>query len=137
MNAPKYFAKVMDRVLEIAQRKGIAFTFFNDTFIFAKSWVQLLNNLIEVLEMLKESGMALHLQKCRFGMRSVEYLGYVVGESVISPGKRKIKAIEKFLRPTSVHEVRRFIELASFFRIKIRIPVKQRIDLSLLVNKDN
>ena len=34
MNAHKYFAKVMDQVLGIAQRKGIAFTFFDDTCIF-------------------------------------------------------------------------------------------------------
>ena len=32
------------------------------------------------------------------------------------PRKRKIKAIEDFPRPSNVHEVRRFVGLASFFR---------------------
>ena len=60
--------------------------------------------------------MTLNLQKCRFGIQSVEYLGFVVGEGVISPGKRKIKAVGEFSKPTNVHEVRRFIGLVSFFR---------------------
>ena len=116
MNAPKYFANVMDQVLGIAQRKGIAFIFFDDICIFAESWVELLNNLIMVLEMFNEARMTLNLQKCRFGMQSVEYLGFVVGEGVISPGKPKIRVIREFPRPTNVHEVRRFIGLASFLR---------------------
>lgn len=43
-NAPKYFAKLMDRVLGIARRKKIAFNFFDDVCIFVKrcgriSWI--------------------------------------------------------------------------------------------------
>ena len=35
VNAPKYFAKLMYKVLGKVQQKGIAFTFFYDTCIFA------------------------------------------------------------------------------------------------------
>lgn len=60
INAPKVFAKLMDKVLGIVQRKGIAFTFFDDTCIFAKSWEELIQNLIEVLERLKGAGLTIN-----------------------------------------------------------------------------
>lgn len=49
-------------------------------------------------------------------MRIVEYLGYIIGKSEIRPGERKIRATEDFPRPKTVHDVRRFIGLSSFFR---------------------
>lgn len=116
VNAPKYFAKLMDRVLGSAQRKGIAFTFFDDTCIFATTWQELLERLVEVLTLLEHAGLTLNLKKCKFGMRKVEYLGYILGEGSIRPGERKIKAIEEFRRPENEHEIRRFVGLASFFR---------------------
>ena len=116
VNAPKVFAKLMHKVLGTAQKQGIAFTFFDDTCIFAKSWTELMVYLIEVLDMLKKAGLTLNLKKCRFGMKKVEYLGYVLGEGVIQPGERKIRAIAEFPSPRNVHEVRRFMGLASFFR---------------------
>ena len=111
-----YFAKLMHRVLEIARRKGIAFTFFNDTCIFAKTWSRLMENFKCVLSLLKEANLTLNLKKCRFGIRRVEYLGYIIGEGSIRPGEVKVKAIEDFPRPDSKHDVRWFMGLASFFR---------------------
>ena len=85
VNAPKVFAKLMHKVLGTAQKQGIAFTFFDDTCIFVKSWGELVVNLIQVLDMLKKAGLTLNLKKCRVGMKKVEYLGYVLGQ----PGERK------------------------------------------------
>lgn len=49
-------------------------------------------------------------------MRKVEYLGFEIGEGQIKLGERKIILIEQFSRPKTVHEVRRFVGLARFFR---------------------
>lgn len=83
--APKYFAKLMDKVLGIARRKGKAFTFFDDTCIYASSWEELLENLIFVLKLLKDPNLTINIKKSRFGLINVEYLGYVLGEGVIQP----------------------------------------------------
>lgn len=52
-NAPMYFAKLIDKVLGITQKKGIAFTFFYDTCIYAKTWDELMVNLEYILSMFK------------------------------------------------------------------------------------
>ena len=70
----------------------------------------------EVLKALLAAGLTLNLQKCRFGMRIIEYLGFQIGRGHIWPGERKISAIADMPRPTNQTEVRRFLGLVSFFR---------------------
>ena len=86
-NAPRYFAKLIDKVLGVAQKKSTIFSFFDDIFIFGKTWEELMSRLIEILELLKAGGLTLNLKKCEFGMKKVEYLGYVIREGEIRPGE--------------------------------------------------
>ena len=72
--------------------------------------------LVEILDLLKDAGLTLNFAKCKFGMRRVEFLRYILGDGVIQPGERKIKAIAEFPSPKNVHEVLHFMGLASFFR---------------------
>ena len=115
VNAPMYFAKLMHRVLGFAQRKGIAITFFDDICVFAETWDKLLVNLSEILDLLRDAKVTLNLSKCRFGMRRVEYLGYILGEGGLRPWERKIIAVENFPKPNNQHDLRRFFGLNKFF----------------------
>ena len=47
----------------------------------------------EVFQRLKENGLAIKLEKCKFGKRNVDYLGYEVSEHGIKPLRCKIAAI--------------------------------------------
>lgn len=114
-NAPFYFAKLMRKILGRSSEK-LAFNFFDDTCIFAKTWRELMDKLSKVLQLLKEGGLTLNLSKCKFGMREVEFLGFVIGRGKIRPSERKTEAIRNFPCPTNVREIQRFIGLASFFR---------------------
>ncbi|KAL7303301.1 hypothetical protein TKK_0004492 [Trichogramma kaykai] len=115
-NAPRYFAKLMDKVLGVARRKGIAFNFFDDICVYADTWKNLLEHLVFILQLLSDAGLTLQLSKCKFGMRSVEYVGYVLGEGEIRPGDRKIAALQNYPTPKNKHDIRRFIGFASFLR---------------------
>ena len=56
------------------------------------------------------------MKKCRFGMDQVVFLGYVVSSEGVFMDKNKVKAIVDWLIPSSVHEVRSFHGLATFYR---------------------
>lgn len=135
-NAPKVFAKLMNKVLGPAQKKGMVFHFFDDICIYAKNWRELMRNLIEVLKALRDAGLTLNLKKCFFGMDIITYLGYVLGNGVIKPGERKIKAIEEYPVPTNVHEIRRFLGLAGFFRRFIPRYANITLPLTRLLRKN-
>ncbi|XP_060863739.1 uncharacterized protein LOC132940263 [Metopolophium dirhodum] len=74
-----------------------------------------------ILERLKEANLTQKPSKCLFGARSIEFLGFVVGEGKIGQGKGKsIKAIEELPTPKAVHAIRRFLGLTGFFRWFVR-----------------
>ena len=60
--------------------------------------------------------LTVRLSKYEFLKQRVTYLGFNISVDGIEPGERKLRAIEDFRRPCNVHEVRRFLGLAGFFR---------------------
>lgn len=115
MNAPFYFSKLMQTVLEPLRDKIVIF-YLDDMLIPAEDWSDLMMRLRQVLEQLQEAKLTIKLSKCEFGKRRIEYLGYIISNAGIEPGDRKLEAIRCFPRPCDVHDVRRFWGLASFFR---------------------
>ncbi|CAB3251130.1 unnamed protein product [Arctia plantaginis] len=75
-----------------------------------------LNKLGKILEALRQAGLTLNLQKCYFFEDTLEYLGFEVSREGLRPGQRKTEAMASFPAPASVHQVRQFVGLASFFR---------------------
>ena len=73
-----------------------------------------------MLQALRETGLTMRLEKCKFFIPVVQFLGFKVSRDGIQPGSRKVEAISKFAQPEDVHAVRRFIGMTSFFRRFIR-----------------
>lgn len=57
-----------------------------------------------VLEALRQAHLNLKLSQCRFGVKKVEYLGFVISVKGIQPVLIKVEAIREFPRPRNVHE---------------------------------
>ena len=115
MNAPFYFSKLMERVLGAYRNKNAVF-YLDDILVVAKNWSELLERIRLILEALLAAGLTINLKKCVFGEKCVEYLGFIISVDGVEPGETKTRAIAEFSAPKNVHEVRRFIGLASFFR---------------------
>ena len=54
--------------------------------------------------------------KCSFGIRSVNYLGFVLSVDGIRPQQDTVRAVTEFPRPDNVKKVRQFVGMASFYR---------------------
>ncbi|XP_061388706.1 cilia- and flagella-associated protein 61-like [Musca vetustissima] len=57
------------------------------------------------------AGLTINVEKSKFCMKEVRYLGHVVGEGTIRTDPDKISAITDFPTPRSVKQVRRFLDL--------------------------
>ena len=56
------------------------------------------------------------LQKCEFLKDKVDYLGFEVSQGGILASPEKVKAMLDWPRPQSVHDIRSFLGLASYYR---------------------
>ncbi|GKV03596.1 hypothetical protein SLEP1_g15871 [Rubroshorea leprosula] len=75
-----------------------------------------LDHLRQVFEVLREQKLYANLKKCSFLTTSVTFLGYIITAQGIKMDPSKIDAIVNWPTPTSMHDVRSFHGLASFYR---------------------
>ncbi|GAV83390.1 hypothetical protein CFOL_v3_26838, partial [Cephalotus follicularis] len=69
-----------------------------------------------VLGILRKNQLYAKFSKCEFWLEQVAFLGHVVTSEGISVDPTKVEAITKWLRPTTVTEVRSFLGLAGYYR---------------------
>ena len=115
MNAPFYFAKLMKKVFG-PYGNNLALHYFDDILVYARNWEELLQKIEKILSLLEDPGLTLNIKKFRFGLESVEYLGYRIGNGGMSPGDKKVRAILEFPTPKNAADARSFHGVASFFR---------------------
>ena len=70
----------------------------------------------EVFRRCQRANIKINAGKCRFGLKEIDYLGYIITPTGIKPNPKKIKAIQEMNRPTTTTEVRRFIGMVQYYR---------------------
>ena len=71
-------------------------------------------HLRQIFERLHRYNVKLHPGKCKLAQPWVEYLDHVISVKRIAPNPRKLKAVQEFPVPISVHGVRQFLGMASY-----------------------
>ena len=75
-----------------------------------------LAQLEEVFRRCQTHNLKINADKCFFCVEEIEYLGYIITREGIKPNPKKIDAIQKMTRPTTVTEVRRLIGMVQYYR---------------------
>jgi len=114
-NAPAVFWKLMYKVFHNFKNNGVLRYYLDDMIIPANDWEDLIKKFRLVFNALKAAKLTLKPGKYNFGKTVLEFLGFQISVGSISPEK-KASAIGSFARPSNVHDIRRFLRLAGFFR---------------------
>ena len=77
----------------------------DDILVYGQSQTQRDDRLVKVLRQLKESGLTLNSDKCKFSQLKVQFLGHIVGTEGIHPDPHKIKAITQGKTPQTTKDV--------------------------------
>jgi hypothetical protein len=90
--------------------------YLDDVLIYSKSLDEHVEHLRTVLDVLRANKLFAKRRKCEFAKDSIAYLGHVVSTQGIRTDPAKVAAVQEWPVPTSVHDVRAFLGLCSYYR---------------------
>ena len=118
-NAPAVFQRLMEKVLQQlnpVDGKEFVSVYIDDIIVFSSSFQEHVDHVSRVFKALQNAGLKLKPSKCRLFRKEVEYLGYRLTPDGLLPNAFQTKAVAEFPTPSSLHELRQFIGLASYYR---------------------
>ena len=118
-NAPASFQQLMNKVFADNIGTFIA-VYLDDILIFSRDIEEHWQHLWWALQRLRGAKLYGWLHKCEFLKDQVDYLGFEVSPGGIKASPGKIKAVIEWPRPKSVHDVRSFLGLATYYRRFVR-----------------
>lgn len=114
-NAPSSFQRLMEKCIGDLNRKE-ALVFIDDIIVFSETLEEHESRLTHVLRQLKEYGLKLSPEKCKFFQTSVKYLGHIVSQHGVETDPGKIEALETWPRPTNLQQLRSFLGFSGYYR---------------------
>ena len=111
-NAGATFQRLMDNIMGDLP---FCVCYVDDVLIFSKTHSEHLKHLRTVLERLRNNGMLVKPNKCKFGLQEVEFLGHKISTKGVAPLASKVKAIEKFPKPQTVKQLQEFLGMITFY----------------------
>jgi hypothetical protein len=114
-NAPAHFTYLMNLVFMPELDKFVV-VFIDDILIYSKNEEEHAKHLRIVLTRLREHQLYAKFRKCTFWLEEIQCLGHVLSANGIVVDPSKVKDILEWKPPTTVHQVRSFLGLASYYR---------------------
>ena len=111
---PYTFQRLMNRVFA-KEINSFILVYLDDILIFSRSIGEHWDHLKIALDRLRRAKLYGRLHKCEFIKDKVDYLGFEVSKDGIHASPEKVKAILDWPRPQSVHDIRSFLGLASYY----------------------
>ncbi|GBN14381.1 Transposon Ty3-I Gag-Pol polyprotein [Araneus ventricosus] len=112
---PATFERLMETVLRGLTSEA-CLVYLDDIIIVGRTFEEHLNNLRKVFQRLQKANLKLSPKKCRFFQKEVTYLGHVISAEGVKTDPGKIKAVVDWPRPETVHDVRSFLGLCTYYR---------------------
>nr|XP_043065612.1 uncharacterized protein LOC122320996 [Drosophila bipectinata] len=114
MNASQTMTRLMDKVIPAALRNEV-FVYLDDLLVVSDTFESHLAVLTSVAKHIKQAGLTLNIEKSHFCMRTVKYLGHVIGEGVIRTDPEKISAMVDYPVPRTLKALRSFIGMTGWY----------------------
>lgn len=114
-NSSNIFQRMMDMVFGDLKEKKII-TYVDDIIIGAQSIDELYEKLEIVFQRLRENNLTISPSKCVFGATKIDFLGYRVSESELSPTEDNARKILEFNIPNTIKKVKSFLGTCNFYR---------------------
>ena len=114
-NSSATFQTMMNNVFRTVIAEGIIIVYLDDILIFMKTKEEHKQMVRRVLEILTEHKLFLHLEKCEFHQKQIEYLGLVISENKVVIDPVKVTGVCEWPIPENWTNVQAFIGFINFY----------------------
>lgn len=114
-NAPSTFMRLINHIFKSLIGQCIV-VYFDEILVFSLDLKHHLIHLKQIFTILRDQKLYANREKCCFLSPEVLFLGYLISWKGIHMDESKIKAITTWSTPKTIHEIRSFRGLASFYR---------------------
>jgi hypothetical protein len=114
-NALAHFMYLMNSVFMEELDKFVV-VFIDDILVFSKSKKEHEEHLSIVLQRLRDHQLYAKFSKCEFWLTEFQFLGHVASSEGIFVDPSKVREVLDWKPPRTVHQVRSFLSLASYYR---------------------
>ena len=90
--------------------------YLDDFLIFSKTEEEHIEHVSKVLQRVIDSKLACNLKKCKFHVKSVEFLGYEVSAKGVNMLTDRVQTIRDWLPPTDLKSLQSFLGFCNFYR---------------------
>jgi len=90
--------------------------YLDDIVVYSDNMEDHKKHLVMVFEALRANQLFLKKSKCVFAQTEIPFLGHIVGQGYIRMEPSRVKAIEDWVEPKNVHEMRVFLGMTNYQR---------------------
>ncbi|XP_055616575.1 uncharacterized protein K02A2.6-like [Toxorhynchites rutilus septentrionalis] len=111
-SAPGAFQRIIDSM--VAGIPGVK-PYLDDIMIAGRTKEEHDRSLHEVLERIKMYGFHLRIEKCRFGLSQIKFLGHIIDKGGLRPDPAKTTAISQMPAPMNVSQLRSYLGAINYY----------------------
>eukprot|EP00253_Pinus_taeda_P026665 PITA_26665 len=134
-NAPATFCTLMNDVLR-PYLDSFVVVYLDDIVVYSDNMEDHKKHLAMVFKALRENQLFLKKSKCVFAQTEISFLGHIVGQGYIRMEPSRVKAIEDWVEPKNVHDMRVFLGMTNYQRRFVEGYSKVTAALTDLLIKD-
>jgi len=114
-NLPATFQAMMNELLRDLINMGKVAVFIDDIIVRTETEEGYDELVVEVIRRLEENNLYVKLEKCKWKVREIGFLGVVIGPEGIKMEEEKVKGVLEWPTPKCVKDVQKFLGLANYY----------------------
>lgn len=116
INSSASLSRILDKVLKEGKYEPYVFSYLDDIIVATTTFEEHIKYLEIVAICLREANLSVNIKKCKFCLKKIKYLGFILSEQGYQPNPERVIAISKVARPQTPKEIRRFLGMAGYYR---------------------
>jgi hypothetical protein len=92
------------------------FVYLDDQRVASRDMKQHVGDLRAMFQVLADNGLAINLDKCKFAVPALDFLGHRLSAASVTPLSGSLQVMYDFLWPHTIKDLQRFLGMVNFYR---------------------